>query len=105
MRPHGRGWRPREYRLRTGGGQVQEAAMIKAYVLVVTNPGETRNVVNAVGSIQGVVEMHEVMGPYDIVIEIEVESLKDVPPILSDKIRSIPGIESTTSLVTFPEGE
>ena len=79
--------------------------MIKAYVLVVTNPGETRNVRNAVGDIPGVVEMHEVMGPYDIVIEIEVESLKDVPPILSDKIRSIPGIESTTSLVTFPEGE
>jgi DNA-binding Lrp family transcriptional regulator len=81
----------------------REAGMIKAYVLVVTNPGETRNVVNAVGNIAGVVEMHEVMGPYDIVIEIEVESLKDVPPILSDKIRSIPGIESTTSLVTFPE--
>jgi DNA-binding Lrp family transcriptional regulator len=77
--------------------------MIKAYVLVVTNPGETRNVVAAIGKISGVVEWHEVMGPYDIVIEIEVESLKDVPPILSDKIRSIPGIESTTSLVTFPE--
>lgn len=77
--------------------------MIKAYVLVVTNPGETRNVVAAVGAIAGVVELHEVMGPYDIVIEIEVESLKDVPPILSDKIRSVPGIESTTSLVTFPD--
>lgn len=77
--------------------------MIKAYVLVVTNPGETRNVVNAVAGVPGVVEMHEVMGPYDIVIEIEVDSLKDVPPILSDKIRAIPGIESTTSLVTFPE--
>jgi DNA-binding Lrp family transcriptional regulator len=78
-------------------------AMIKAYVLVVTNPGETRNVVNAVGQIPGVVEMHEVMGPYDIVIELEVESLSDVPPILSEKIRTVPGIESTTSLVTFPE--
>ncbi len=77
--------------------------MIKAYVLVVTNPGETKNVVNAIGKVAGVVEMHEVMGPYDIVIEIKVESLSEVPPILSDKIRSIPGIESTTSLVTFPE--
>jgi DNA-binding Lrp family transcriptional regulator len=77
--------------------------MIKAYVLVVTNPGETRNVVAAVSAVEGVVELHEVMGPYDIVIEIEVESLKDVPPILSDKIRSVPGIESTTSLVTFPD--
>ncbi len=77
--------------------------MIKAYVLVVTNPGETKNVVSAIGAIQGVVELHEVMGPYDIVVEIEVESLSDVPPILSDKIRTVPGIESTTSLVTFPD--
>lgn len=77
--------------------------MIKAYVLVVTNPGETKNVVAALNKVVGVTESHEVMGPYDIVIELEVESLSDVPPILSDKIRSIPGIESTTSLVTFPE--
>lgn len=77
--------------------------MIKAYVLVVTNPGETRNVVAAAKGIPGVKELHEVMGPYDIVIELQVESLSDVPPILSDSIRSIPGIESTTSLVTFPE--
>ncbi len=77
--------------------------MIKAYVLVVTNPGETKNVVSAISNVAGVKELHEVMGPYDVVIEIEVESLSDVPPILSDKIRTIPGIESTTSLVTFPE--
>ncbi len=77
--------------------------MIKAYVLVVTNPGETKNVVEALRRVTGVQEMHEVMGPYDIVVEIEVDSLSDVPPILSDKIRTIPGIESTTSLVTFPE--
>lgn len=76
--------------------------MIKAYVLVVTNPGETRNVVATIGQIAGVVELHEVMGPYDIVVEIEVEQLSEVPGILSDKIRSVPGIESTTSLVTFP---
>lgn len=77
--------------------------MIKAYVLVVTNPGETKSVVAAVRKVPGVKELHEVMGPYDVVIELEVESLSDVPPILSDRIRSIPGIESTTSLVTFPE--
>ena len=45
--------------------------MIKAYVLVVTNPGETKNVVAAIGKVSGVKELHEVMGPYDIVIEIE----------------------------------
>ena len=77
--------------------------MIKAYVLVVTTPGSTRGVVEAIRGIAGVVELHEVMGPYDVVVEIEVQSLSEVPAILSDKIRSVPGIESTTSLVTFPE--
>lgn len=77
--------------------------MIKAYVLVVTNPGETKGVVAGLRDVPGVKELHEVMGPYDVVIEIEVQSLSEVPPILSDRIRTIPGIESTTSLVTFPE--
>ncbi|HKS91983.1 MAG TPA: Lrp/AsnC ligand binding domain-containing protein [Tepidiformaceae bacterium] len=77
--------------------------MIKAYVLVVTNPGATKDVFAAINKIEGVRELHEVMGPYDIVVELEVGSLRDVPSILSDKIRTIPGIESTTSLVTFPD--
>lgn len=77
--------------------------MIKAYVLVVANPGATKNVYNALQNVKGVTESHEVMGPYDIVVEIEVENLADVPTILSEHIRSISGVESTTSLVTFPD--
>jgi DNA-binding Lrp family transcriptional regulator len=77
--------------------------MIKAYVLVVANPGATKAVYNALQNVKGVTESHEVMGPYDIVVEIEVENLADVPTILSDHIRSISGVESTTSLVTFPD--
>ena len=77
--------------------------MIKAYVLIVANPGTTKSVYTALKQIKGVVECHEVMGPYDIVAEISVQDLADVPPILSDHIRTIPGVESTTSLVTFPE--
>lgn len=76
---------------------------IKAYVLVVTNPGATKKVFAALKDLPGVVGCHEVMGPYDIVVELQVNSLTDVPPILSDRIRTVPGIESTTSLVTFPE--
>ncbi len=77
--------------------------MIKAYVLVVSNPGATKAVYQALAKVKGVVECNEVMGPYDIVAEIEVDDLGDVPSILSEQIRTIPGVESTTSLVTFPE--
>ena len=77
--------------------------MIKAYVLIVANPGTTKAVYTALQQVKGIVECHEVMGPYDIVVEIAVEDLADVPPILSDHIRTISGVESTTSLVTFTE--
>lgn len=75
---------------------------VKAYVLVVTDPGKTRRVVQAMREIAGIVELHEVMGPYDIVVEIEVENLQDIPPLLGGKIRAVDGIESTTSLVVLP---
>jgi DNA-binding Lrp family transcriptional regulator len=76
---------------------------VKAYVLVVTDPGATKRVFEQLSAVNGVVEIHEVMGPYDIVIEISVPSLVDVPPILSTQIRAIQGIQSTTSLVSFPD--
>jgi DNA-binding Lrp family transcriptional regulator len=76
---------------------------VKAYVLIVTDPVKTKDVYAQLKQIPELVELHEVMGPYDIVVEIEVEQLSQVPGILSDQIRSVPGIESTTSLVTFPE--
>jgi DNA-binding Lrp family transcriptional regulator len=75
---------------------------VKAYVLVVTDPGKTRRVMQALREVPGIVELHEVMGPYDIVAKIEVGNLQDIPPILGGKIRVIEGIESTTSLVTLP---
>jgi DNA-binding Lrp family transcriptional regulator len=76
---------------------------VKAYVLVVTDPGKTRRVKQAMSDVPGIIELHEVMGPYDIVVEIQVANLQEIPPILGEKIRSIEGIESTTSLVTLPD--
>lgn len=76
--------------------------MIKIYVCVVTNPGSTKMVFESLNTVEGVKEHHEVMGPYDIMVEAEVEGLQDVPALLN-KIRDIPGIETTVSLVTFPK--
>jgi DNA-binding Lrp family transcriptional regulator len=77
--------------------------VVKAYILIVTDPGATRRVFEALRQVQDVTELHEVMGPYDIIVEIQVENLVDMPPILSNQIRAVPGVQSTTSLVSFPE--
>jgi DNA-binding Lrp family transcriptional regulator len=77
--------------------------MIKTYVMVATEPGRTKAVARALMEVPEVRELHEVFGPYDIVLKVETWSLDEVPIILAAKIRNIVGIESTTSLVTFPE--
>ncbi len=76
--------------------------MIKAYVLIVTDPGRTRHVTETLAALPRIRSVSEVMGPYDIVAEIVAESLTEIPPILSGEIRTIEGIQSTTSLVAFP---
>jgi DNA-binding Lrp family transcriptional regulator len=76
---------------------------VKAYILIVADPGKTKDAFAQMRNVPGVTEAHEVMGPYDIVVEIEVESLTDLAPILGTRIRKIEGIQSTTSLVTLPD--
>ena len=78
-------------------------AKVKAYVLIVTDPVKTKDVYAQLRQIPELVELHEVMGPYDIICEIEASDLTEIPPILGERIRRIAGIESTTSLVAFPE--
>lgn len=75
---------------------------IKAYVLVGCDPNKTKKVVSSLSDVAGIVEIHEVMGPYDIVAEIEVDTLTEIPAILGDHIRQIDGVQSTTSLVSLP---
>lgn len=77
--------------------------MIKAFVLVVTHPGATRKIAQQIRALPRVLEVHEVMGPYDIVAVIETDTLQEIPGILADRIRTLEGIQSTTSLVVFPQ--
>jgi DNA-binding Lrp family transcriptional regulator len=76
---------------------------IKAFVLIVVDPAKTIDVYNKLSTVQGISEVYQVMGPYDIVAVVEVPTLTDVPSVISRHIRAVEGIESTTTCVTFPE--
>lgn len=77
--------------------------MIKAFVLIVVDPARTVEVYDQLRAVEGIAEVYQVMGPYDIVAVVEVPNLTDVPSVISRHIRAVEGIESTTTCVTFPE--
>lgn len=75
---------------------------VKAFVLIVVDPAKTVDVYEGLLSVEEISEVHQVMGPYDIVAIIDVASLNDVPAVISRSIRGIDGVESTTTCVGFP---
>jgi DNA-binding Lrp family transcriptional regulator len=76
---------------------------VKAFVLIVVDPAKTISVYEHLRAVEGISEVHQVMGPYDIVAVVDVPNLSDVPGVISRHIRAVDGIESTTTCVTFPE--
>ena len=67
-----------------------------AYILLTVEPANTQAVVERLRSIPRAL-VNEVLGPYDIVVELEADSTEDITAILRNKIRPVPGITSTVT--------
>ena len=69
----------------------------KAYVLIETNVGKTREVVNALHGVKGVLSVDAVTGPYDIIAKIEGKTLSDIGEVVTNDIHPIGGISRTVT--------
>ncbi|MFX0196582.1 MAG: Lrp/AsnC family transcriptional regulator [Candidatus Hodarchaeota archaeon] len=78
--------------------------MVKAYIQISAEPGKTRNVLNASLQIPGVVEGHIILGPFDIMLEIEQDTVSALMKTVEQKIHLIPGIRSTSTVICFESG-
>ena len=68
---------------------------IRAYVLINTQIGQTQSVIEKLKKIPEVKKIDIIMGPYDIIVEIEVSTYEDISNILLEKIQNIPAINHT----------
>lgn len=76
----------------------------KAYVLLTTEPAKTKTVVAKMAKVPCVREVNEVLGPYDVVLELEIERLEEMTDILRKSIRPVDGVQSTLTCVTMKPG-
>ncbi len=70
--------------------------MTHAYVLINVNPQRTVAVLERLRAISGA-RVHEVLGPYDLVVELQAEAPEYITSMLREKIRPVPGVESTVT--------
>ena len=69
----------------------------KAFVLIETAVGKTKEVVKAIGGESGVDEVYTVTGPYDIIAVIEKETLSDIGDLVTSRIHAAKGVARTVT--------
>ncbi len=73
--------------------------MSSAIVLINTEIGAESEVINALAKVEGIREIYEVYGMYDIVVRVEAESHEALRELVIDKIRRIPQVRGTTTMI------
>ena len=69
----------------------------RAYVLIETSVGKTKDIVLALRKIKGVLEVNAVTGPYDVIAVIEGADLTEVGNLVASGIHSAGGLEKTVT--------
>ena len=76
--------------------------MATAFVFINTAPTKERSVYGELCHVKEIVELHPLVGDFDMIAKVEAPDLDRLGQIVIDKIRSVPGvIDTETSLVTM----
>jgi DNA-binding Lrp family transcriptional regulator len=70
-----------------------------AYVLINCELGSEESVISELKSIEGVIEVHGTFGAYDILAKVKSDQVETLREIITWKLRKIPKIRSTLTLM------
>ncbi len=73
----------------------------KAFVLIETSVGRTKEVANVLRKLDGVKSVDPVTGPYDVIAVIERESLSDIGDLVTSQIHPVNGISRTVTCLAI----
>ena len=69
----------------------------KAFILIETAVGKTREVVGALQGVEGLLSVDVVTGPYDIIAVVEAADLNSVGAVVTGNVHTITGIQRTVT--------
>ncbi len=75
--------------------------MKKAYVLINCDLGKEEDILVTLRSIKSVKEVHGIFGAYDIIAEISSENAQELREDITWKIRKLPYIRATLTLMAI----
>ncbi|SEK48267.1 Lrp/AsnC family transcriptional regulator [Haloferax larsenii] len=75
--------------------------MVEAYVTIQTGAGTARDVVEQLRTLDNVVKASIVAGEFDIVVEVEADSERDLLGLISDDIQQFEGVGRTSTCIVL----
>jgi len=76
---------------------------ILAYVLITVQSGGEKEVLKRISNFKEIIEANLVVGEYDAVVKVEVEDISELDKFLTDKLRSLPDVFLTTTMIITKE--
>jgi len=73
--------------------------MVLAYVLITMQSGSEKEVLKTVSGFREALEVDLVYGEYDAIVKVQVEDLSDLERFLSEKLRALPNVFLTTTMI------
>lgn len=75
--------------------------MVTAVVLIKAATDKVPELAQALADLDGVSEVLSVAGQYDLVALVRVRANEDLARVISEKMRKLPGITSSETLISF----
>jgi DNA-binding Lrp family transcriptional regulator len=75
--------------------------MVTAVVLIRSETDQVSELASTLAELEGVSEVFSVAGQYDLVALVRVRENEDLARVISEKMRKLPGIRSSETLIAF----
>jgi DNA-binding Lrp family transcriptional regulator len=75
--------------------------MVTALVLIKAATDKIPELAQTMAELEGVTEVFSVAGQYDLVALVRVRENEDLAKVISEKMRKLPGITSSETLIAF----
>jgi DNA-binding Lrp family transcriptional regulator len=75
--------------------------MPQAFVLMNAELGSEDSIVNELNKLEGVTEVYQVYGVYDIVAQVEADTMEKVKETITWKLRKLSGVKSTLTMIVM----
>jgi DNA-binding Lrp family transcriptional regulator len=76
---------------------------ILAYVLITVQSGGEKEVLKRISNLKEIIEANLVVGEYDAVVKVKVEDISELDTFLTDKLRALPDVFLTTTMIITKE--